>query len=78
MITIVDARGTVDIVFLSAKSSFDEVVELIAKRTGASVPKRQVEELAVRAAQDYCAREKGTKTDAVRHIPVHPTLAAML
>jgi len=37
----------------SAKSSFDEVVELIAKRTGASVPKRQVEELAVRATQDF-------------------------
>jgi hypothetical protein len=37
----------------SAKSSFDEVVELIDKRTGASVPKRQVEELAVRAAQDF-------------------------
>ncbi|MEO6776284.1 MAG: hypothetical protein ABI467_25255 [Kofleriaceae bacterium] len=28
----------------SAKSSFDEVVELIEKHTGASVPKRQVEE----------------------------------
>lgn len=39
----------------SSKSSFDEVVELIAKRTGASVPKRQVEELAVRAAQDFDA-----------------------
>jgi len=37
----------------SAKSSFDEVVELIEKRTGASVPKRQVEELVVRAAQDF-------------------------
>jgi hypothetical protein len=37
----------------SAKSSFDEVVELIAKRTGASVPKRQVEELVVRSAQDF-------------------------
>lgn len=37
----------------SAKSSFDEVVEVIAKRTGANVPKRQVEELAVRAAQDF-------------------------
>lgn len=37
----------------SAKSSFDEVVELIAKRTGARVPKRQVEELVVRAAQDF-------------------------
>ena len=39
----------------SAKSSFDEVVELIAKRTGANVPKRQVEELTVRAAQDFDA-----------------------
>jgi hypothetical protein len=37
----------------SAKSSFDEVVELLDKRTGASVPKRQVEELTVRAAQDF-------------------------
>src|ERR1044071_1787955 len=37
----------------SAKSSFDEVVELIDKRTGASVPKRQVEELTERAAQDF-------------------------
>jgi hypothetical protein len=39
----------------SARASFDEVVELIAKRTGAHVPKRQVEELAVRAAQDFDA-----------------------
>jgi len=31
----------------SAKSSFDEVVELIAQRTGARVPKRQVEELTI-------------------------------
>ncbi len=37
----------------SAKSSFDEVVEVIEKRTGANVPKRQVEELVVRAAQDF-------------------------
>jgi len=37
----------------SAKSSFDEVVELIDKRTGASVPKRQVEELTARSAQDF-------------------------
>lgn len=37
----------------SARASFDEVVELVAKRTGAQVPKRQVEELAVRAAQDF-------------------------
>lgn len=37
----------------SAKSSFEEVVELIAKHTGAHVPKRQVEELATRAARDF-------------------------
>lgn len=37
----------------SARASFDEVVELIATRTGAHVPKRQVEELVVRAAQDF-------------------------
>jgi hypothetical protein len=39
----------------SAHQSFDEVVELIEKRTGAHVPKRQVEELTVRAAQDFDA-----------------------
>ncbi len=39
----------------SAKSSFDEVVELVEKRTGGSVPKRQVEELTVRAAHDFDA-----------------------
>jgi hypothetical protein len=39
----------------SAKSSFDEVVELVDNRTGGSVPKRQVEELTVRAAQDFDA-----------------------
>jgi hypothetical protein len=37
----------------SAQSSFDEVVERISRLTGAHVPKRQVEELAERAAQDY-------------------------
>jgi len=37
----------------SARASFDEVVELIQKQSGAHVPKRQVEELAVRAAQDF-------------------------
>jgi len=39
----------------SAKSSFDEVVELVDKRTGGEVPKRQVKELTVRAAQDFDA-----------------------
>jgi hypothetical protein len=39
----------------SAKSSFDEVVELFDKRTGASVPKRQVEELTARSAEAFDA-----------------------
>jgi len=39
----------------SARSSFDEATEAIEKRTGAHVPKRQVEELTVRAAQDFDA-----------------------
>jgi hypothetical protein len=37
----------------AARASFEEVVELIQKQTGAVVPKRQVEELAVRAARDF-------------------------
>ena len=39
----------------SAHQSFDEVVEMLEKRTGAHVPKRQVEELTVRGAQDFDA-----------------------
>jgi hypothetical protein len=39
----------------AARASFDEVVELIRKQSGADVPKRQVEELAVRAARDFDA-----------------------
>jgi hypothetical protein len=37
----------------AARASFDEVVELVQKRSGAYVPKRQAEELAVRAARDF-------------------------
>ncbi len=37
----------------AAKNSFDETVKTIAKTTGANVPKRQAEELAQRAAQDF-------------------------
>lgn len=37
----------------AASCSFDEVVERLRKSTGASVPKRQVEELAERAARDF-------------------------
>jgi hypothetical protein len=39
----------------AARSSFDEVVETLLKSTGAAVPKRQVEQLAARAAQDFDA-----------------------
>ena len=39
----------------AAKNSFDETFETIAKTTGGHVPKRQVEELAKRAAQDFDA-----------------------
>jgi hypothetical protein len=38
-----------------ARASFDEVVEMVADYRGASIAKRQVEELAVRAAQDFGA-----------------------
>jgi len=37
----------------AARGSFDEVVEAIGKTTGAQVPKRQVDQLAVRAAVDF-------------------------
>jgi hypothetical protein len=37
----------------AARASFDEVVELISKHSGAKVPKRQAEELAIRAARDF-------------------------
>jgi len=39
----------------AARASFDEVVEIVRDYTGASIGKRQVEELAARAAQDFDA-----------------------
>lgn len=39
----------------AAKSSFDETLESIGKTTGGHVPKRQIEELVARAAQDFDA-----------------------
>ena len=39
----------------AAKNSFDETVATIAKTTGGHVPKRQIEELAQQAAQDFDA-----------------------
>ena len=42
------------------------MVDLIATRTGAKVPKRQVEELTVRAAQDFDAFYSDRLTEAER------------
>jgi hypothetical protein len=39
----------------AARASFDEVVEIVRDYTGTEIGKRQVEELAVRAAQDFDA-----------------------
>jgi len=39
----------------AAHGSFDEVVEMVSDQTGSTIAKRQVEELAVRAAQDFDA-----------------------
>ncbi len=39
----------------AARASFDEVVELVKKQSGAEVPKRQVEQLVIRSAQDFDA-----------------------
>ena len=39
----------------AARASFDEVVEIVRDYTGSTIGKRQVEELAVRAAQDFDA-----------------------
>jgi hypothetical protein len=47
----------------AARSSFDEVVELLEKQTGAPVPKRQVEELSVKAAQDFEAFYEAQRRD---------------
>ncbi len=38
---------------LAARMSYDEVVGEVTRQTGESVPKRQAEELAIRAAQDF-------------------------
>jgi hypothetical protein len=37
----------------AAKNSFDETLESIGKTTGSHIPKRQIEELVTRAAQDF-------------------------
>ncbi len=54
----------------SARASFDEVVELVRKQSGAEVPKRQVEELAVRAARDFDAfyRDRLCEPEVTDHL----------
>lgn len=47
----------------SATSSFDEVVARLLDYTGAAVAKRQVEQLAVRAAQDFDAFYEGRRVE---------------
>jgi hypothetical protein len=49
----------------AAKSSFDEVVESLHRHTGAHIAKRQVEQLVLRAAQDFDAfyEDRQTRTD---------------
>jgi len=51
----------------AAKSSFDEGVKTLEVYTGAHVPKRQFEELVIRAAQDfevfYAERQAGARAD---------------
>jgi len=51
----------------AAKTSYDEVVESLSRNTGAQIAKRQVEQLVIRAAQDfeafYADREARTDVD---------------
>jgi hypothetical protein len=48
----------------AAKNSFDEVVQSLEKTTGAGVPKRQVEQLVQRAAQDFNAFYQARQAEA--------------
>jgi len=47
----------------ASSGSFDATVELLQETTGASVPKRQTEELVARAAQDFEAFYESTQLD---------------
>jgi hypothetical protein len=48
----------------SSKSSFDESVDSIGRRTGTKIPKRQLEELVVRAGRDFDAFYEQRMDDA--------------
>ena len=47
----------------AARASFDEVVEIVRDYTGSTIGKRQVEELAVRASQDFDAFYEARATE---------------
>ena len=48
----------------ASKGSFDDALESLSRTTGAKVPKRQAEELSVRAARDFDAFYESRKVDA--------------
>ena len=48
------------------KTSFDQAVAAIAETTGAAVPKRQVEQLTARAAEDFDAFYETRSADSIR------------
>jgi hypothetical protein len=50
----------------ASKSSFDETVETLARYTGTRIPKRQVEEIVRRAAQDFDAFYEKRQEDAAK------------
>jgi len=56
----------------SAKNSFDEAVQTLTRYTGAHVPKRQVEQLTVQAAQDFDAFYEVRRRQAAQTSPEAP------
>jgi hypothetical protein len=60
----------------ASKSSFDETVETLACYTAAHVPKRQVEELVQRAAQDFDAFYESRRQDLPE--PTHAAEGSLL
>jgi hypothetical protein len=52
----------------AAKESFDEVVASVHQQTGVLIPKRQTEELARRAAQDFELFYAGQRTQTARQV----------
>ena len=52
----------------AAKGSFDNTVETISSTTGASVPKRQTEEMATRASIDFDAFYETRQQEALAHV----------